>query len=137
MKIKRYILSLIILLCAMSIQATNPQSGVHIFGFATSFTDSTIYITEIQYLDSAYIEKHHFLLGREQYSYQLQNYLSTKGIKIHPTCVTFFAQEKDQIEKKYLTLRKKYEKAGKFIIKVIPLKDFIYHPIPLQAENNM
>ena len=49
------------------------------FGVATSFNDSTLYITEIQEISGAYIDsKTKFLVERDNYSYQLRDYL--KGI---------------------------------------------------------
>lgn len=132
---KIYILTLTAIVFALSMQAGNKQLGVHIFGFATSFNDSTIYFTEIQYVDSAYMGKANMLLGRENYSYQLQNYLQTKGVK-HAICITTFAKKQEQIEKKYLKMRKRYEKNSKFNIKFIPLNNFLYKAVTPQKDNN-
>lgn len=45
----------------------------YVFGFSASFADSTVYFTDIQKLDSTWIDtKSKFLLGREQYSSQLK-----------------------------------------------------------------
>ena len=107
----------------MNSHADNRPMGAHIFGFATSFNDSTVYLTEIQYVDSAYIGKSNFLFSRENYSYQLQNYLKSKGIA-NPTCVTTFAKKQKNIEKKYQ-------------IKFIPLQDFLYTGImPQESDLN-
>ena len=109
MNIRKLLPLFIAALFAMNSHADNRPMGAHIFGFATSFNDSTVYLTEIQYVDSAYIGKSNFLFSRENYSYQLQNYLKSKGIA-NPTCVTTFAKKQKNIEKKYLKMRKRYEK---------------------------
>ena len=47
---------------------------VYMFGFAASFNDSTVYFTNVQTVDSAWMDtKTKFLLGRDNYSYQLRN----------------------------------------------------------------
>ena len=43
-------------------------SHIYMFGFSASFNDSTIYFTDIQTVDSAWIDdKTFFLQGREAY----------------------------------------------------------------------
>jgi len=50
---------------------------MYMFGFAASFTDSIVHFTDIQEVDSAWIDtKSKFLLSREEYSYQLRDYLN-------------------------------------------------------------
>ena len=47
-------------------------SKVYMFGFAASFNDSTIYITDIQEIKGAYVaERTKFLVNRDENSYQL------------------------------------------------------------------
>ena len=134
MNIRKLLPLFIAALFAMNSHADNRPMGAHIFGFATSFNDSTVYLTEIQYVDSAYIGKSNFLFSRENYSYQLQNYLKSKGIAT-PTCVTTFAKKQKNIEKKYLKMRKRYEKKGTYQIKFIPLQDFLYKGIAPQESD--
>ncbi len=57
-------------------QAKNEAKTAYIFGFASSFNDSTVYFTDVQKVDSAYFtRKNKFLVSRENYSYQLRDYL--------------------------------------------------------------
>ncbi len=51
---------------------------VYMFGFSASFNDSTVYFTDIQAVD-AFIENNraHFLVNREEYSYQLRYYMES------------------------------------------------------------
>ena len=91
--------------------------------------DSTVYFTDIQEIDSAWVnEKNEFLVGRDNYSFQLKNYLTNIGLE-HRTCVISYAIKRKDIEKKYRKMKEKYVKAGNFIIKYIENKDFHFTAI--------
>ncbi len=81
------------------------------FGFSASFKDSIIYVTDIQNVEGAWIEtKHKMLLGRDEYSRQLKNYLAdTKG-EPGRVCVVFFQLNRKKAEKQFKKLMKKYKK---------------------------
>ena len=82
-------------------------SKVYMFGFAASFNDSTIYITDIQEIKGAYVaERTKFLVNRDEYSYQLRNYLQGQG-NAFPTCITSYAYDRKTIEKKFSMILKK------------------------------
>lgn len=102
---------------------------IYAFGFAASFNDSTVHFTDIQEIDSAWInEKNKFIIGRDNYSYQLKNYFASIGMP-HRTCIISFALNRNDIEKKYKKMKEKYEKAGNFIIKNLDGKDFHFTAI--------
>ena len=64
----------------------------YMFGFSASFRDSTVYFTNVQAVDSVWVEtKGDMLLGRNVYSYQLKNYMNGLGMP-HRTCVVMFAE---------------------------------------------
>ena len=64
------------LLIAVSMQAKDEMKRIYIFGFASSFNDSIVCFTDVQAVDSAWLNsKNHFLVSREYYSYQLRDYL--------------------------------------------------------------
>lgn len=106
--------------------AQNEQERVYVYGMATSFNDSTVYITEIQQLDSAWVNsKTGFLYSRNNYSYQLRDYLKNNGCPT-PTCTTFFAKKRKDIEKKYVAIKKRYTTKGKYNVKYITNHDFSY-----------
>lgn len=132
--ISALILTIVALCSSLSSWSANRPSKVYLFGFAASFNDSTVYFTELQRLDSAYIDtKTKFLYSRENYSYQLQDYLDQKGWK-HAVCITSYGLTKKEAEKKFLILRKKYVDKGKFDIKYLKLSDFAYQAI--KPEDN-
>lgn len=107
-----------------------PQRKNHIYiWFCGIINDSTVYFTELQKVDSAYIDsKTKFLYGRENYSFQLQDFLDQKGWK-HAVCITSYGLTKKEAEKKFLYLRKKYIDKGKFDIKYLKQSDFSYQVI--------
>lgn len=87
---------------------------VYMFGFSASFTDSTIYFTEIQDIPNAWMDKKtKFLSGRDNYSYQLKNYLTEQLQQPNRVCVIFFSKNQKKAERKYEKLRKRYLTPGK------------------------
>ncbi|MCD8297565.1 MAG: hypothetical protein LUC88_08330 [Prevotella sp.] len=135
-------IALIMATCFTELQSKERYvpNKAYIFGFATSFTDSTIYITEIQQMDSLWIENKTFMLDRDNYSYQLKNYLDKQGQQ-HRTCMMFFAIKRKDIDKKYEKIKKKYVTKGNYYISYLRENDFQFQPIAiddylLQAAKN-
>ena len=111
---------------ALPVQAKDRNTGVFIFGVSTSFNDSTVYFTEIQQLDSAVVTKRGlFLYGREQYSYQLKEYMQGQNVAT-PTCLVMFASTRNKIEKMFVKLRRRYQnpKKGLYDLKYIDANAF-------------
>jgi hypothetical protein len=135
MNIKRYLLCAIMLSVTMTITAAYKAKNIYMYGFAASFNDSTVYFTEVQQLDSAYIDsKTKFLFSRQNYSYQLRDYLAENGFP-NATCVTFFALTRKEAEKKYLAFRKRYLEGNNYTIKYLKESEFKYIPIKAAEEN--
>ena len=131
---KKLMLLAMLFLGIMAMEAKNEKQPTYLYGFATSFNDSTVYFAEIQLLDDAWVDsKTKFLYGRDSYSYQLRDYLKAKGLNA-PTCVTGFANTKKKAEEKFLKLRNKYLAKGKFNIKYLSVSDFKYTPVEFDEE---
>ena len=117
--------------------AINKLTKIYLFGMATSFNDSTVYLTDIQQIDSAWIDSRtKFLYGRQDFSYQLAEHLRT-GDQVRPTTIVIFAEKRSDIEKKYLKLKKRYTtpKKGHYTIKNINVSTFRFtHVIPDTPE---
>ncbi len=126
--LKTIILSLALIMgFAQSANAANKKEPVWMFGLAASFSDSTVYMTDIQIVDSAYTNNHGlFLSERNEYSNQLRAYLKAQGVKA-PTCVTTFARKYKEIEKKYLKMKRRYTLKGQYNVKYT--KGFIYEAV--------
>jgi hypothetical protein len=46
--------------------------------------------------------------GRENYSYQLRDYLANKMQMPHRTCVVFYNEKREKLEKEYLKMKRIY-----------------------------
>ena len=98
----------IALLFSLTLQAKNEMRKAYIFGVATSFNDSTVYITDIQEVDSAWFtSKNKFLISRENYSYQLRDYLAKLGEE-HRICMVEYAFDKKSADKAWNKLYNRY-----------------------------
>ena len=107
-KIKYIILGLLVAMATGATAKNVKVPHVYMFGFSASFQDSTVYMTEIQDMQGAWMDKKtKFLLGRDNYSYQLSHHLTEQGMP-NRVCMVFFSTSKNKAEKKYLKLRKKY-----------------------------
>ena len=118
---------------------------MYIFGFAASFNDTIVHFTDIQRVDSTWIDtRTDFLLGRDNYSNQLRNYIADKLKMPHRTCITIYANKRSDIEKKYIKMMKLYNssynkskkkkkkkdiQAREFDIRYINQNEFHYSPI--------
>lgn len=104
---------------------------IYMFGFAASFNDSTVYLTDIQTVNAYLVNNRtKFLANREDYSYQLRNYLQSNGLEAYPTCITMFAENEKDATKKYLKLKERYEKPKKkYSIKSLKDSQFKYTPV--------
>jgi hypothetical protein len=104
---------------------------IYMFGFAASFNDSTVYLTDIQTVNAYLVNNRtKFLANREDYSYQLRNYLQSNGLEAYPTCITMFAENEKDATKKFLKLKERYEKSKKkYSIKSLKDSQFKYTPV--------
>lgn len=134
MRLRRLILAALASVAMQPVFAGNINK-VYMYGFGASFNDSTVYFTDIQEVDSAWIDKQGFLYSRDNYSYQLRDYLVMQGME-HATCVTTWSKTRKELEKKLLYMKKKYsfantKKKSKFhyLIKDITNTDFQFKGI--------
>lgn len=108
---------------------------MYMFGMAAAFTDTIVHFTNIQTLDSVWIEsKNKFLQNREEYSLQLKQYLSQQQQMNNRTCIVFYAEKREKLEKKYLKMKALYDKEGKdgikhFDVRYIPDSNFKFKTI--------
>ena len=104
---------------------------IYMFGFAASFNDSIVYLTDIQTVNAYLVNNRtKFLANREDYSYQLRNYLQSNGLEAYPTCITMFAENEKDATKKYLKLKEHYETSKKkYSIKSLKDSQFKYTPV--------
>ncbi|MDD3040699.1 hypothetical protein [Bacteroides sp.] len=103
---------------AFSMKKDHPKS-VYAFGVAASFTDTIVYFTDIQMLDSVKLSKEGFLPHRDQYSYQLRNYLEYGQLQQNSTCMIYFSDNLKKLEKEAAKILGKYRKSKNLVVQKI------------------
>lgn len=132
------------LLMATALSVTNLTAKtvtvpkMYMFGFAASFNDSIVHLTEIVEVEKAYIEsKNNFLLERHNYSAQLRNYLANQQDMPGRTCVVVSDTKRSKLEKKYMKLKRLYtdKRNSKPIdLRVISAADFRFNRVEIFTE---
>lgn len=127
---KVFLIAFFLLGLAHSVSAKGYKiAKVYMFGFAASFNDSTVYFTDIQSLD-VYIEdsRPHFLVNRDDYAYQMKNYLQNSNYSKHPTCVVMFVETEKKAMKKYIKMQTKYttKAKGRYLVNSIDSAQFSF-----------
>lgn len=118
MKFVKVFASLIVVLsvCTASTME-DKKKGMYIAGVSASFTDSLIYFTDIQFVDSVELDKDKLLPLRDQYSDQMDAYLEQKLGLENRTCFIYFDKKKSRVEKVIKKMKGKYQKEGKVVLK--------------------
>ena len=110
----------------------------YMFGFIANFSDSVVYFTDIQMVDSVwYDHKTKFLVDRSTYSNQLRQYFTNTLNQPHRTCIVIFALTRKEIEKKYLKLKKQYtgKYAYRYDVRTLNENEFHFSPVkPVEEE---
>lgn len=137
MRYLKYIVLTLFVCVAMGAEAKTVKARhMYIFGFAASFKDSVVYMTEIQDVQGAlYDTKTKFLLGRDSYSDQLKTYFKEKMKLSDRVCMVMFSISKKKAEKKYLKLRKKYvgnkKRPSTYEVRYVTTQDFEFETVSL------
>ena len=139
MKFLRYMTAVILMAACVTESCAKQVKAEHfyMFGFAASFKDSTVYITDIQDVQGVWVDtKTKFLLDRDSYSQQLRQWLADKRQQTGRVCMVIFAKTKSNAEKKLAKLKKKYQ--GKntlpYDICYVSMEDFKFTPIETEIE---
>ncbi len=120
-KILGSLLGVLLVCSAFSFKSLfGPRShDVYIVGVSASFTDSLIYFTEIQLLDSVELDEDRLLPDRSHYSYQLKNYLEEEeGLK-NRTCFVYFSKNRERLQKNVTKMKVKYQKGNTMLIRQV------------------
>lgn len=144
MKTMKYLI-LLCAICTMTVfnistaQAKNRLvPKMYMFGFSASFNDSTVYLTDIQEVDSAWVdEKTNFLQGRDIYGQQLKDYLAA-SMQPDRICFVIYAEKRKDIEKEYVKMKrlytKKRKKAAPYDLRYLDETMFHFQKIHLYIE---
>lgn len=110
-----FVMLMLVLMC--SAFTMKGSKGVYIAGVSASFSDSLIFFTEVQLLDSVELSKDKMLPYRSEYSRQLDDYLEKiKGLE-NRTSFVYFGTDKSKLEKNLKKMKNKYDESGKSIIR--------------------
>ena len=109
------IASIVIPVLAKSPKDKN-KYGVYIAGVSASFSDSLVYFTDIQYVDSACVNDNGLLIGRAQYSIQLKEYLEKNENGKNRTCFVYYNKKKKNLQKEINKLKEKYQKGNALVL---------------------
>ncbi len=133
--IRKTILLGMMMAAATLCRAVPSPATLFVYGFSLSFNDSTVYITDIMQLDSAWIDKKtKFLYSRSTYSYQLRNYLIEQGVE-NPTCTIMFYEKRKKAEKNLVKLKNRYTKRNEtYIVKYVAASDFRFEAVSAADE---
>lgn len=118
--------AMLAVLCCSAFTMKSKEKPVYVFGVAASFNDTIVYYTEIQLLDSVFLDKDGFLPERETYSYQLKNYLQYDLQKENYTCMIYFSENKSKLEKEAMKLKNRYGKAKDVTLEAVKPSDFMF-----------
>ncbi len=111
---------------------------MYMFGFSASFTDSVVYFTNIQTVDKAWIDsKSKFLLGRDNYSYQLKNYFANAKGMPDRTCIVVYSLKRKKLEEKLMKMKRKYTVKAKtpFDVRYLSDDEFKFKAIDMTPYN--
>lgn len=126
MKLLRSLLALMLMfiVCTGFIGKKQKEKEVYLFGVAASFSDTLIYYTDIQLLDSVKLDKNGFLNRRDVYSNQLKEYIQYQMAHDNYTCMIYFSDNKEKLQKRQTKIVKGYEKNEGLSVNHIPTSDF-------------
>lgn len=100
------------------------EKAVYAFGVGASFSDTVVYFTDIQMLDSVKLDKNGFLPKRELYTYQLKNYLEYDLRCPDYTCMIYFSESKKKLEKEAAKVKSKYKKNKSIVLMPVDAEAF-------------
>ena len=106
---------------AFSLMAKKPKDknnyGVYMVGVAASFSDSLVYFTSVQFVDSAAVDGKKFLVERKQYSEQLKEFMGNHEGSADRTCFVLFNKKQKGLVKELHKLKGKYAKNEGIVLK--------------------
>ena len=111
-----FAIALVFTMCSAFSFKKDHSKPIYAFGISASFTDTVVYFTDIQVLDSAKVTKEGFLTQRELYSYQLKNYLEDNRLQQNSTCMIYFSDNKSKLQKEATKILNKYQKTKNMVV---------------------
>ncbi len=101
------------------------QKQLYMIGVAVSHLDSLVFISDLQLVKDVTVEKKtKFLMDRQLYSLQLKKHLEAEYQGGPYVCSVFFGTKLKKMERRYLSLHKRYSKGGELRIVLVDQSRF-------------
>ncbi len=84
----------------------------YLFGVGISMTDSTAFVTDIQTVDSLYLNEEGFLPHEAEYSLQMKLYLANRLNMKEKVCAVFYDDNKNDLQKEMSKVEGKLKDSG-------------------------
>ena len=95
---------------------------LYVFGVSFSFSDSLVYMTDIQTMEDMTVKSNYFLEGNEAYSNQLKIWLENGGSERQVSSLYFF-KKSSKADRKYEKVRNRViRKRGRTVITIPEFK---------------
>ena len=112
------------------------KQKLYMFGISASFTDTIVHFTPIQEISDAWMDKKkRFLLGRQEYSYQLRDFLAGQLAMPQRTCIVFYEKKLKKAEKKRAKILDLYNNPAKngrrYDVRYITGEDFKFQSVDM------
>ena len=108
------------------------EKKLYVFGYGLSLKDSTVFLTPIvEFPISEQNNKTKFLDHQAEYAKQMENFLHAQGIPFC-TCVLFYDNRQEKLQKRLNKLREHTIKEEKFSIQNLNLEQFSFSLISPQ-----
>lgn len=99
---------------------------VYLYGAAVDFNDSTVYLTDVQHLDSVIVNAEGALSNHAGYALQLKVYLEGTLGEMNQTCAVIYATRKSKIDNEFSKTRYRLESAKDKTLKRISKDEFTF-----------
>ena len=121
------ILCVVAVMSVVMLQAKEPRKkyGVYVAAASASFTDSLVYVSDVQFVDSAAVSNR-MLMERAQYSTQFKTYLENNGMGENRTCFVLYGRKPKGVMKEVKKLKEKYRKNTKVVVKDVTKDQFTF-----------
>lgn len=81
---------------------------VYMYGVSVDFNDSTVYLTDVQFIDDIMINPDGSIQNYVGYSLQMKVYLEGTLGETNQTCAVIYSDKKKKLEKRFIKMRKQY-----------------------------
>ena len=114
-----FAVTVVFAVCSAFSMKKDHGKSVYAFGVGASFTDTIVYFTEIQKLDSVKLGKDGFLPHRD-------HYLEFNSLQPNSTCMIYFSDNLNKLEKEASKILGKYRKSKNVVVQKIELDKFSF-----------